>query len=207
MVGGMTKPKLTYFDAPVSRGEECRMALHVAGVDFEDDRVKAADWPAVKAAAPYGAVPVFTVAGQPPIADSNAILTLIGRQYGLHPKDEFEAARHEAVLSFVETMRHHVGPSMRLKDEAEKKAAREAIAMEYLPTWAGYAENQIGGGPFLSGDTLMVADIKLYMAVRWFRSGVVDHIPRSVFDPFPKLVRHHDAVANDPRIAAWRAKF
>ena len=35
----MNKPKLMYFDAPVSRGEECRLALHIAGVDFEDVRV------------------------------------------------------------------------------------------------------------------------------------------------------------------------
>ncbi len=201
------KPKLTYFDAPVSRGEECRLALHVAGVDFEDDRVKGADWPAVKAAAPYGAVPVFTMPGHPPIGHSTAILTLIGRQWGLHPKDNFEAARHEGLMAFVEEMRHRVGPTMGIKDAAEKKAAREAIATDYLPGWAAYAENQISDGPFLSGSTLNVADIKLYMGVRWFRSGVVDHIPGSVFDAFPKLVRHHDAVANEPRIAAWRARF
>ena len=36
----MSKPKLTYFDAPVSRGEECRLALHLAGIDFEDVRIK-----------------------------------------------------------------------------------------------------------------------------------------------------------------------
>jgi len=203
----MTKPKLTYFDAPVSRGEECRLALHVAGVDFEDDRVKRADWPAVKAAAPYGAVPVFTMPGHAPVAHSTAILTLIGRQWGLHPTDNVEAARHEGMMSFVEEMRHHIGPTMGIKDEAAKKAAREAIANDYLPKWAAYAEKQIGEGPFLSGATLNVADIKLYMGVRWFRSGVVDHIPGSVFDAFPKLVRHHDAVANDPRIAAWRARF
>lgn len=203
----MSKPKLTYFDAPVSRGEECRLALHVAGVDFDDDRVKPADWPAVKAAAPYGAVPVFTMPGHPPLAHSNAILTLIGRQWGLHPTDNFEAARHEGVMAYVEEMRHHVGPTMRIKDEAEKKAARTTVATEYLPTWATNIEKQLGDGPFLSGATLNVADIKLYMGVRWFRSGVVDHIAASVFDPFPKLLRHHDAVAADPRIAAWRAKF
>ena len=33
----MSKPKLSYFDAPVSRGEECRLALHAANVDFEDN--------------------------------------------------------------------------------------------------------------------------------------------------------------------------
>lgn len=96
---------------------------------------------------------------------------------------------------------------MAIKDEAAKKAARETVATEYLPRWAGYAERQLGDGPFLSGAKLNVADIKLYMGVRWFRSGVVDHIPATVFDPFPKLLRHHDAVANEPRIAAWRARF
>ena len=35
----MSKPKLIYFDAPVSRGEECRLALHLAGIDFEDVRI------------------------------------------------------------------------------------------------------------------------------------------------------------------------
>ena len=31
----MSKPKLIYFDAPVSRGEECRLALHLADVAAE----------------------------------------------------------------------------------------------------------------------------------------------------------------------------
>jgi glutathione S-transferase len=37
--------RLIYFDAPVSRGEECRLALHLAGIDFEDVRINAAAWP------------------------------------------------------------------------------------------------------------------------------------------------------------------
>ena len=36
----MSKPRLIYFDFAGSRGEECRIALHLAGVDFEDVRVK-----------------------------------------------------------------------------------------------------------------------------------------------------------------------
>ena len=44
----MNKPKLTYFDAPVSRGEECRLALHIAGIEFEDVRIKFADWSTLK---------------------------------------------------------------------------------------------------------------------------------------------------------------
>ena len=36
--------------------------------------------------------------GQPPLAQSNAILVLIGRMNDLHPRDLFEAARHEALM-------------------------------------------------------------------------------------------------------------
>ena len=36
----MTKPKLIYFNAPVSHGEECRLALRLAGIDFEDVRIE-----------------------------------------------------------------------------------------------------------------------------------------------------------------------
>ena len=32
----MSKPRLIYFDFAGSRGEECRIALHLAGVDFDD---------------------------------------------------------------------------------------------------------------------------------------------------------------------------
>ena len=101
----MPKPKLTYFDAPASRGEECRLALHVAGVDFEDDRIKRADWPALKPTTPFGSVPVLEMPGHPALAQSNAILVLIGRLHGLHPKDVFEAARHEAMMHHVEDLR------------------------------------------------------------------------------------------------------
>ena len=50
----MNKPKLIYFDAPVSRGEEVRLALHIAGVDFHDERIKFDQWPAMKPTTPYG---------------------------------------------------------------------------------------------------------------------------------------------------------
>ena len=57
----MNKPRLIYFDAPVSRGEECRLALHLAGIEFEDERIKPASWPAMKDQMPYGRVPVLVL--------------------------------------------------------------------------------------------------------------------------------------------------
>src|SRR5262249_34091682 len=148
----MTKPKLTYFDAPVSRGEECRLALHLAGVDSEDERIKRDAWPALKATTPFGSMPILTIAGKPPLAQSNAILVFIGRKHDLHPKDDFEAARHEAVMAHVEDLRAQISPTLRMSDEAQKKAAREQLSANYIPTWAARADAQIGDeGPFFAG--------------------------------------------------------
>src|SRR3954452_10506784 len=170
----MDKPKLIYFDAPVSRGEECRLALHLAGIDFEDVRINFDAWPARKQEMPYGAVPVLEWPGHSPLAHSNAILVLIGRRHGLHPSDDFEAARHEGMMEHVEDLRAVVGPTLRMAD-AEKKTAREAIVAGFLPAWASATEKNITGEPFFAGAKVSVVDLKLYMAVRWFIGGKVDH--------------------------------
>ena len=201
----MSKITLAYFDFSGSRGEECRLALHIAGVPFEDDRIKSADWPARKASTPFGGLPVLTVEGQPPIAEANAILRLIGNKYDLHPKDEFEAARHEALMGAVEDLRHHMSPIARIKDPAEKRAAREAAATGYLPEWAAHVDKQIVG-PFVAGDKIGVADIKLFVALTPFLKGTFDHVPADVFHGSPKLTGVHEAVKNHPKVQEWYAR-
>jgi glutathione S-transferase len=199
----MSKPRLIYFDFAGSRGEECRIALHLAGIDFEDVRIPGAEWPGLKAGTPFGSMPVLELPGKPPLAQSNAILVYIGRQHGLHPKDDFEAACHEALMCHVEDLRHTLGPTLRISDEAQKRTAREELARDYLPTWGRYAERQLGDHPFVGGDTLHVVDLKLYMIVRWLSSGTVDHIPTTVFDHCPKLMRVFREVGAHPGVKTW----
>jgi glutathione S-transferase len=202
----MTKPKLTYFDAPVSRGEECRLALHLAGVDFEDVRLNREQWMALRPKTPFGGLPLFELPGKPVLAQSNAILVYLGREHGLHPTDNFEAARHEAMMAHVEDLRGAVAPTLRIEDPAEKKRARETLAASYLPAWGERAERQLGDGPFFAGAKLHVVDLKLHMAVRWFSRGTVDHVPSTIFSGYPKLVRVHDAVWDHPGVKAWYAR-
>ncbi len=202
----MQKPKLTYFDAPVSRGEECRIALHLAGVAFDDHRIKHADWAAMKAHTPFGALPVFEAPGHAPLGQSNAILGLVGRLHGLHPTEPYEAARHEAMMAHVEDLRAAVSPTMRLKTEDEKQRARAQLVAGFLPEWGAFTERQMGDGPFFAGDAIQVVDIKLYVVVRWFKNGALDHIPASIFDALPKLMRLFGAVHDHAGVAAWRAK-
>ena len=199
------KLKLTYFDAPVSRGEECRLALHLAGVEFEDVRIKAADWPGVKPTTPFGVVPTLEVPGKGVLAESNAILVYIGRTWGLHPQDAFEAARHEMMMSHVEGLRAVLGPTLRMAED-EKKKAREAIVASFLPAWAAGAERQLGDGPFFGGERLHVVDLKLWSVYRWLAGGKVDHVPATVFADQPKLARVHDAVSAHAGVKAWYAR-
>src|SRR5690242_1027064 len=182
----MSKPKLIYFDAPVSRGEECRLALHLAGIDFEDARIGSSAWPAMKEQTPYGGLPVLELPGRPALAHSNAILVLIGRQHGLHPVEHFEAARHEGMMEHVEDLRGAVVPTIGMGD-AEKRVVREALVANFLPAWGRYADRNIPDAPFFGGGKIHVVDLKLHMAVRWFIGGKVDYIPATIFSSYPRL--------------------
>jgi glutathione S-transferase len=201
----MPTTTLTYFDIPASRGEECRLALHIAGVPFVDERLKPAEFAARRASTPFGSLPVLTVEGHPPLAQSNTILRLIGREHGLHPTEPWAAAREEAVMDAVEDQRHHMRPIQRIKDETEKKRAREEAASGYLQDWARSLEAQIVG-PFVGGEALHVVDLKIFVAVGGYLKGNIDYIPADVFKTFPKLLGVHAAVKNDPRVVAWYAR-
>ena len=202
----MPKTKLTYFDFSGSRGEECRLALFLADVPFEDERLTRAQWADRQASAPFGGLPILAVEGHPPLGQSNAILTLIGRQHGLHPSDEWEAARHLAVMSAVEDMRVRLGPINRLTDPEEKKRARLEVAEGYLPDWGNRIERQIAEGPFIGGAHIHVVDLKLFVAMGPFLAGKIDHVPADVWKRSPKLLALHAAVKAHPRIAAWYAR-
>ena len=199
----MSKPRLVYFDIAGSRGEECRIALHLAGVDFDDVRVPRTDWLSMKPTTPFGSMPILELPGHRPLAHSNAILAYLGRQHGLHPQDALEAAYHEAMMCQVEDLRQNVGPTLRITDEEKKREVREELASGYLPAWGSFVEQQLGDGPFVGGAKLQVADIKLYMVVRWLATGTVDHIPVTVFDHCPKLMRLYKAVGEHAGVKAW----
>jgi len=202
----MSAPRLIYFDFAGSRGEECRIALHLAGIDFEDVRVQSKDWPALKDSMPFGALPVLELPGKVPLAHSNAILVLLGRRHRLHPTDDFEAARHEALMCSVEDLRHTIGPTLRITDPEQKRKAREALATNELRSWGSQVERQLGEGPFVAGATLQVADLKLYIMVRWLTSGTLDHVPKSVLDHCPRLLRLYTAVSEHPGVKGWLAR-
>jgi prostaglandin-H2 D-isomerase / glutathione transferase len=198
----MTKPTFTYFDFPGGRGEASRLAFHIAGADWVDDRFSG-DWPEKKATTPFGALPTLEVPGKGVISESNAILSYVGREHGLLPADSFEAARHEAVMSAVESLRAEAATTGK-DNEDDKRAAREAFASGYFQRWAANMSKQIKG-PFVGGNEISVADLKLFVALRSYQNGVYDHIPTNILDAFPRITGLVSAVAAHPRVVNWYA--
>lgn len=202
----MAKPKLTYFDFSASRGEECRLAFSVAGVDFEDNRVKREDWPALKATLPFRSMPVLELEGKPPLSQANAILRLIGRKYGLLPiDDDWECARIESIMDAAEDIRGKVSATMSIKDPEEQKRTRAELSEGALKSFGECIEAQIQG-PFVSGEKISVADIKLFVVVGWIKKGVLDHISAELFDGYPKISALFTAVTQHPSVVAWNTR-
>ncbi len=202
----MSKLKLTYFDFPGSRGEECRLALSVAQVEFEDERIPGFNWPSLKPTTPFGALPVLEEDGRQPLSQTNAILSLIGRRYGLLPVgDDWETARLSSLMCAAEEFRTAVSKTFEIKDPEEVKQARHELVEGPLKTWGKNMEAQLKG-PFAGGEKMSVADIKVHVIVGWIKKGVLDHVSPDSFDDFPKLIAVFEGVQNHPQVAAWYKK-
>ena len=201
----MSKIKLSYLDIKGGRGEDSRIALHMSGVDFEDDRISFAEWPKRKPSTLFGTVPVLHVEGKGELGQSNAILTYIGREYGMHPADNWEAAKHEALMAMAEELRHKFKPTLYIDDENFKKEKREEIASGYMQDWAKHVEKEIQG-PFVSGDKLHVVDLKLFILFGWFIKGGLDYVSPDVFANYQKIVVLYEAVGSHEGVVSWYAK-
>lgn len=61
--------------------------------------------------------------------------------------------------------------------------------------------------PFVSGNSLSVADLALWRAVGWISSGVIDGIPPTYIQTsFPTLWSLHCAIDRDAKVRDWKSK-
>ena len=197
---------LTYFDFDGSRGEVARLAMHIAGIPFEDRRIARKDWAALRDSTPFQAVPTLEVDGQV-IAQSNTINRYVGKLAGLYPADDWQAARVDEIMDAVEDITTRIAGTFTLDDEA-KKSARETLSSGSIPRFLRQIEARLraGGGEWFAENRLTVADLKCYLWIRWLKSGALDHVPADVVDQHaPLLVKHLERVSSHPKIAAYYA--
>ena len=202
----MPKLVLTYFDFDGSRGEAARLAMHLGGIAFEDKRIARSDWSRHRDTTPYQALPILEVDGKV-IAQSNTINRYVGKLAGLYPTDDWSAAIVDELMDAVEDLSTRIGSTFTLEGEAKKKA-REALAAGSIAHFLKQFEARLaaGGGEWFVEKSLTVADIKVFLFVRWLKSGALDHVPADIVDKHaPLLVKHLERVKSEPKIVAYYA--
>jgi glutathione S-transferase len=200
--------KLYYFDFHGGRGETARLALSIGGVAFADERVKGADWPALKPSMPFGEMPVLEVDGER-ISQSNAINRYVGQLAGLYPEDPWQAAQCDEVCCAVEALNDALGPSFSMKGD-EQKRERERLLAGAIPRCLKGLEGLLAqrGGEWFAAGRFTIADLKALEVTGLLSSGRLDHIPADVVErTAPALAAHAARVLAHPGVRAYRARF
>jgi len=200
----MTKLKLSYFDFDGGRGEPARLALHIGRIPFEDHRISPKDWEQFRDRTPFLALPILEVDGKI-VAQSNSINRYVGKRADLYPKDDWQALLCDEVMDAAEDIGVRIGNTIDLPADAKKKA-REELAGGLIKRYLEQLQARLkaAGGEYFADKRLTVADLKIFMLIRWLRSGALDHIPKDLVDRVaPLMVKHFERVAKRPEVAEY----
>jgi glutathione S-transferase len=215
--------RITYF-AFGGRATPIRLACILGQVSFDDEFMdhKTLVERQASGAMRWKGLPEMTVYDKDSnamvtVGQSNACLRYVGTLGGLYPKDLFESALVDEVNDACEDMTGLISPTMHMKDDAEKKAAREALLVTdgyVLPYWIAkfetrFEENEQRGctNGFIVGDSLSIADLKFYAVTMFFTSGFLDYIPTDIFTPHKRISAFTAKMAADERISNYLAGF
>ena len=197
--------RLDYFDFDGGRGEVARIVLSSANIAFDDHRIPMSEWANVKNQMPLRACPVLHVDGVP-ITQSNSINRFVGRLTGLYPDDPLLALRCDEVMDATEDVIVQVVPTFFIKDEDEKKAARERLLNGTIKLYLEYFQTLLerSTGPYFVDDQFTVADLKVFLWSRNLRSGTLDYIPTDVAEKIaPKVAKHRDLIAAEAVVTGY----
>jgi len=198
--------KLTYFDFDGGRGEPVRIALHPAGIDFEDERLSFQECGDMRHTLRFSSLPALEIDGNA-VPQSNAIWRYIGKMAGLYPEDDLQALYCDEVLDALEDVNHYIVPTLFLQGD-ELRAAREKLVAGWLTVYLKGLGQLLarGGGKYFADDRLTIADLKTLVQVRALRSGRMDHVPIDLVEQLaPNLCEHQDRIEKEPQVVAYYA--
>lgn len=199
----MPSYKLTYFDFDGGRAEPIRIALHAAGISFEDHRISFAEFGELRQNTRFNSVPVLEIDGAQ-VSQSNAICRYIGKMGGLYPEDDLQALYCDEVLDALEDLTHYIVRTFSEKGD-ELRQAREELVEGWMTVYLrGLDQLLTRGGDYFANNALTVADLKAFVQTRAVSSGVLDHVPADLVRQLaPRLADHQERVAQDPRVLAY----
>lgn len=203
----MTNYKLTYFDFDGGRAEPIRIAMHSAGIEFEDVRWSFPEFGEKRQSLPFNAVPVLEINGQV-VSQSLGISRYMGKMSGLYPEDPLQALYCDEVMGALEDLNHYVVQTFGLEGDALKLAREILVEGRFTVFINGLAELlKRGGGQYFADQRLTIADIWMYVQIKSLQSGKLDHIPTDIVDQLaPTLTEHCTRIQQEPIVLAYYAQ-
>ena len=193
-----------------------RLALVLAGIDFEDDRISFDSWKELKPTTPFGQLPLLQVNDGPVQTQSMAMLRWVGAQDkagALYPVTTDAAAAYaiEEALGVLqdfqnswtpclymgrkpEVFGHAPGLGQTEQGKALIQKVREQWVKESLPNYCVNLEKLLtkhdGAWLASNGDAPTIADCVAVPFLRSFTRGHIDHVPTDVLDAYPAIKKY-----------------
>ena len=206
--------KVYYSHTPFWRAEVLRVSLYISNVPFEDVRISREEFihliktgflPNGKRS-PFHQLPVIEVDDKI-IGQTGAIARYCGKVSNLYSDDMLKAAKIDQIIDAATDITNVVSPTIREKDEVKKMEDRKVLVNKLLPRWFRYLENLLSEDDstwFV--EKMTIADIAMWRLLGWLTSGIIDGIPTSIIDDFPKLKNIHHQVHIHPKVQEWMLK-
>ncbi|MAY01563.1 MAG: glutathione S-transferase [Gammaproteobacteria bacterium] len=203
----MSNIRLTYFDFDGGRGEPIRLALSIAGIEFEDRRITFKDFPSLLSTFPLGCIPILEMDGET-WTQCNALLRYFGKKAGLYPEDPWQAYLCDEILDIMEDVSDAIGKTFGLEGEALKQG-REAVAAGMFSKALSLLDKrlQAAGGEYFADKQLTIADLKVFEWARMLGAGFLDHVPTDLVQQVaPAINEHMQRIADEPGVKAYYEK-
>ena len=213
--------RLTYLNIK-GLAEPIRLALFLAGVEFEDERISYEEIAERRksGALPHGQVPVLTAPGFPAVSQSMAILHWSAKQGKgcLWPADATTAVHHDMVEAAIGDINNILRPQwygyilgrspvtgellVPMTDE-QKAEVQAKLNDDILPKRFADLEKCVKGDYFC-GEQMTTVDLLFYCLGDGVIKGTYcDGISPSVIENNPKLLQLVRNVDKHPKVMEW----
>ena len=207
--------KIYYSHTPFWRAEVLRVSLFISNNPVEDVRISREEFinmiktgylPNGKKV-PFHQLPVIEVDGEI-IGQTGAIARYCGKISNLYSNDNINAAKIDQIIDAATDITNLVSPTIREKDEQKKVEDRLLLKNKLLPRWFRYLENILSESTsdWFVENKMTIADIAIWRLLGWLISGIIDGIPTTIVDSYPKLKNIHTNVHHHPKVQEWMLK-
>ena len=207
--------KIYYSHTPFWRAEVLRVSLFISNTPFEDVRISREEFinmiktgylPNGKKV-PFHQLPVIEVDGEI-IGQTGAIARYCGKISNLYSNDNINAAKIDQIIDAATDITNLVSPTIREKDEQKKFEDRLLLKNKLLPRWFRYLENILSESTsdWFVENKMTIADIAMWRLLGWLISGIIDGIPTTIVDSYPKLKNIHTNVHHHSKVQEWMLK-